>query len=457
MIFFKKKEKKDSGDDIPIDLKADSGAPAENQQREIAARQGEAIPPLKELLYDALVKGAEKTMLDYSRDAVTGTYLIDGVWHNSDPRDRETGDAMLVAIKLLCGMNPDERRARQEGKFMVEHKVTKAKFLGKVTSQGVKTGERVIIEVRPKKFKGFKSLDEIGMREQMQERLREHMRAEQGIVLIAAPPGGGFTTTWNVALNSTDRLLRDFVGLEDTNHHETDVENINMTLFDGAAGETPDQIIQKIMLTQPDVLTLADLCNAATVNKLCQLANAPKEGKLIIAGVRAKDAVEALLRVLLLKASAPDFAEAVRAVLCVRLIRKLNDTCKQPYPPPPQLLQKLGIPPGRVQALYREWQPPPPDPEEEKKKKKKVLPPGACPLCELEGPLCHGIFYRGRTGIFELLEVNDELREALVKKPQLEVLRNIVRASGHRGLQEEGILLVARGLTSLNELQRVMK
>jgi type II secretory ATPase GspE/PulE/Tfp pilus assembly ATPase PilB-like protein len=178
---------------------------------------------------------------------------------------------------------------------------------------------------------------------------------------------------------------------------------------------------------------------------------------LIIAGVRAKDAVEALLRVLLLKASAPEFAEAVRAVLCVRLIRKLNDTCKQPYPPPPQLLQKLGIPPGRVQALYREWQPPPPDPEEERRRRRKALPPGTCPLCELEGPQCHGIFYRGRTGIFELLEVNDDIRKALVKKPQLEVLRSIARKSGHRGLQEEGILLVARGVTSLNELQRVMK
>lgn len=457
MIFFKRKDKKSEADEAPIDVKADSGCAAENQQREIAARQGEALPPFKDLVYDAIIKNAEKTMLDYGRDAVSGSYLIDGVWHSIEARDRESGDAMLVAVKRLCGMKPEERRARQEGKFLVEHQITKAKFGGKVTAQGVKTGERVIIEVRPKKTKGFKTLDDIGMREQMQERLREHMRAEGGIVLVAAPPGGGFTTTWNVALNATDRLLRDFVGIEDQGQHETDVENINMNLFDRAAGQTPDKMLQRIMLTQPDVLTLADLCNAETVNKLSQLATAPREPKLIIAGVRAKDAVEALLRVLLLKASAPEFAKAVRAVLCVRLIRKLSDTCKQPYPPPPQLLQKLGIPPGRVQALYREWQPPPPEAEEEKKKKRKALPPGTCPICELEGPQCHGIFYRGRTGIFELLEVTDAMRDALVKKPQLEILRNLAKKGGHRGLQEEGILLVARGVTSLNELQRVMK
>jgi len=181
----------------------------------------------------------------------------------------------------------------------------------------------------------------------------------------------------------------------------------------------------------------------------------------VIAGVRAQDACEALLRVLLLKASAKDFAKAIRAVLSVRLVRKLNDTCKQPYTPPLQLLNKLGIPQGRVKVLYKEWTPPPPPatPEEQKaeRKRKAKLPPTACPLCEQEGPLCHGIGYRGRTGVFELLEVNDQIREALVKQPKLEVIRQLARAAGHRGLQEEGILLVAQGLTSLTELQRVLK
>ncbi len=454
MIFFKRKKGGANQSETPLELKADSGCSAENQQREIAARQGEALPWLRELVYDALFKRGEKIMLDYSREAVAGRVMIDGLWHSLEPRDREQGDAMLVALKRLSGMKPEERRTRQVGKFVAEHEITKAKFLGTVTSQGVKTGERVIVELRPKKSRVFKSLEELGMREPMQERLREHMRAEGGIVLIAAPPGGGFTTTWNVALNATDRLLRDFIGIEDDRHPETEVENINMTRFDGAGGVTPDQLLHKLMLTQPDVVTLPDLVNAATVDKLCELATS-REPKLVIAGVRAKDAVEALLRVLLLKSSSKAFAQAVRAVLCVRLIRTLNETCKQPYQPPPQLLKKLGIPPGRVKVLYREWQPPPE--EEEEKKGRKKLPPGACPICEQEGPLCHGIFYRGRTGIFELLEVTDPLRKALVQQPKLETLRKIAREQGHRGLQEEGILLVARGLTSLNELQRVMK
>ena len=103
---------------------------------------------------------------------------------------------MLVALKSLAGLKPNELRARQEGGFLIEHDVTKVKFVGTLTCQGVKTGERVVMEVVSKKKKPFKTLEDIGMREAIQERLREHLRAQQGIVLISAPPGGGFTTTW---------------------------------------------------------------------------------------------------------------------------------------------------------------------------------------------------------------------------------------------------------------------
>lgn len=460
-------KKKPLFEEPPLELLARGGSDSEHSQREIAMRQlegeeGMAPPavPTKELLYDALSKRTEKIMLDYTRDAVTCRYLIDGMWHNAETRDRATGDAILVVMKTLCGMKPEERRARQEGKFEVTHSLTRAKFVGSITSQGVQTGERVVIDVAPKKGRVFKTLSDLGMRDQLQDKIREAMKGPDGLVLVSAPPQNGFTTTWNVVLNSTDRMLRDFAGIEDkdSTKHETTAENVNLETFNAAAGETPDIVLPRLILRQPDAYVVPDLVNAATVDRLSDLASDGQDGKLVVAGVRAKDTCEALLRVLLLKANPKLFAKAVRLVLNVRLVRKLNETCKQAYQPPPQLLQKLGIPPGRVQALYREWTPPPPlTPEEERKQRKVELPPGACPLCGMEGPQCSGIGYRDRTAIFELLEMNDKLREALVKQPKLEVLRNIARATGLRTLQEEGVLLVAKGVTSLTELQRVLK
>jgi type II secretory ATPase GspE/PulE/Tfp pilus assembly ATPase PilB-like protein len=126
----------------------------------------------------------------------------------------------------------------------------------------------------------------------------------------------------------------------------------------------------------------------------------------------------------------------VTAVINTRLIRKLCDACKVAYTPAADMLQKLGIPAGKVETFYRT-----PKPEEIDK-----------PCQE-----CGGIGYKGRTALFELLVVNDQVREVLLKQPKLELLRKAARSAGMRTLQEEGILLVAKGVTSVQDLGRVLK
>jgi general secretion pathway protein E len=171
--------------------------------------------------------------------------------------------------------------------------------------------------------------------------------------------------------------------------------------------------------------------NAETVSWLC--GEVP-DGRLIISSVRAKDCAEALLRVLTLKVPPAEFAEGVTAVLGQRLIRKLCEHCKEGYMPSPQVLQQMGIPQGRVDIFYR----PPQQPEE---------------ICEA----CSGIGYMGRTAIFELLIVDDTVRKVLTSTPKLERVRKAAQKAGMRTLQEEGIVLVAKGVTSLSELVRVLK
>ena len=120
------------------------------------------------------------------------------------------------------------------------------------------------------------------------------------------------------------------------------------------------------------------------------------------------------------------------------MVRKLCDACKEAYAPTPQVLQQLGIPEGRVQAFYRPFQPNPQEPKEP---------------CQA----CGGIGYLGRTAIFEIMVVGDTLRKTLAANPKPDLLRQAARREGMKSLQEEGILLVARGVTSLPELMRVMK
>ena len=110
-----------------------------------------------------------------------------------------------------------------------------------------------------------------------------------------------------------------------------------------------------------------------------------------------------------MKPDIKQFADSLTLVLNMRLVRRLCDQCKQPYPPNPQLLQKLGIPPGRVTILYKEFTPPPPGQETPEQQKQMKRNKGQIEVC----PQCGGAGYFGRMGIFEMMVVNDEIRQAI--------------------------------------------
>lgn len=430
----------------PVIIVAAGITQGQQQQNLMICQQAPGYPDTVITLADAISKRAETVMLDFTAQSVAVRYQIDGMWHDLPPRDRASGDAMLAVMKKLADLNPDDRRARQQGQFGAEF--MGKRFNAKLTSQGTQTGERAALTFElsdKKKRPKFEKLTDLGMREKMIERFKESCGFDAGLVLISAPPKHGLTTTWNTALNATDRFMRDFVSLEDKNNPEEEVINIGPNFYDSAAGQTPESIMRVLMLREPDVLVVPELVDGKTVDALCdQIIDADK---LVIARIQAKNAPEAILRVLALKASAERVAKSLKAVLNQRLVRRLCENCKQAYPPAPQLLQKLGIPAGRVQVLYREWQPPPQPMVDEQGN------PIQPPIC----PQCGGIGYFGRLGIFEFLEVSDPLRQAIIKQPQLEALQQVAKSAGHRGLQDEAILSVCLGHTSLTEIQRVLK
>jgi len=426
----------------PITFSASGPDVATQQGTLIQLRQSPFFTFTMALAAEALARRSDMVALEYTRDAVGRRIFVDGFPYDLQPQDRQTGDGMLVCFKKLANLDANERRAKQEGRFGAEF--MGAKWNVFITTQGVPTGERVVIKFAPKKFP-FSSLEDLGMRDKMREQFKKLINEHQGFVLLSAIPSGGLTTTWKVGLEAIDRFIRDFALVEDKKSTDEEVINLTPYKFDKAAGETPDLALPKIILKQPDAFVVPEVMNTDTVEILCKQVN--DEKRMAITRIQGADSIDAIAR--FIAAYNPPieaFAKALTMVVNQRLIRKLCD-CKQPFQPPPQLLQQLGIPPGRVQHLFREWQPPPPPPPDQKG---KVEEPQPCPKCG-------GITYFGRTAIFELLEVNDAFRDALVKKARPEELRQIARQSGWRSIKEEGILLLVKGTVSLTELQRVLK
>lgn len=391
------------------------------------------------LIADAIIKRSQVTVLDYSANQVTVRYQIDGIWHAGNPMDRETGDYMLATLKQLAGMDYRDRRNRQTGSFSTEFQKAKQKV--RIVSQGVATGERVILYLTWKKDT-IETVADLGMRESMQKQLKELLRFDaKGMLLISGKSGEGYTSVWRGVLNACDRLTRDFFVIEEEALAEEEVINFGSITFDSGKGETAMSPLPKLMLREPNVLAFNDLPDGKTVNEICDVSN--EHDIPVYVRAQGRNCIDAIRRVAKLQPDLNKFAKLLNFVVCMRTVRRLCPKCRIEYPPHPKLLKKLGLPVGRVGSLfqpmiYREGML---DEDEE-----EIQP------CEH----CSGIGYKNLTGIFELLTVNDELKKAIAKKADSKTLKEIAAANRHVSMRQEGAILVAKGATSVEELQRVL-
>jgi type II secretory ATPase GspE/PulE/Tfp pilus assembly ATPase PilB-like protein len=408
----------------------------------ITARQNPGYVVAAGQVGHAIVSRASQLLLDFSQSACAMRYQIDGQWEQLPPLPRDAADAMLIAFKQVCQLNPADRRSAQAGKCDV--KIQRDKYVLSMQSQGIPTGERVLIKIETEKIP-FSTLADLGMKDSMVEQFREALNAEGSTVVISSPKATGLSTTWNVSINAADRLIRDFQSVEPENEPEPDIININPNFYGGSTGLAPSELMRKIILKEPDVFLFPTIPDDTSF--LMGLEQASKNEKQCIVRYSATTAVDATAKIAAqFPKSAKLFASTLKAVLNQRIVRRLCEQCKVGYQPPPALLQRLGIPVGRVSQLFQPFIPPPIEQQVDANGKPAPIIP--CATCQGRG-------YFGRIAIFELLAPGDQFRAALLKTQDVGQLTKIAKEEGHRSLQAEAVLTVARGLTGLDELKRV--
>jgi type II secretory ATPase GspE/PulE/Tfp pilus assembly ATPase PilB-like protein len=423
----------------PVEFKP-SGDSSQSQAKLILGRQSPAFGIAAGLLGHALACRSTDILMDFTQQATTIRYQIDGMWEQLPPMDRATGDATLQVLKQLNGLNPADRRSKQAA--AMELKSGKEKLRCEFQSQGVPTGERVLVHFVPLKIP-FGSLFDLGMRDKMVDALKQSLNAGGGLVLFSAPKGQGLSTTWNLGLQSADKFVRDFQSVEDKNLQEPEIINVTQNFFEGA--ENAADAARQLTLREPDVFVMPDLINDEVFQVL--YPHVKTRDCHIITRIVADDTIDAVLKLLATyKKSAKQILEILTCVTSQKLGRRLCEKCKQGFQPPPQLLQKLGIPAGRISLLYRQFVPPPIEQQVDEKGNPAPIPP--CPNCGGRG-------FFGRVAVFETLLFTPEIREAFSKTNDTTKLRQVIREAGQRGVQEEAVLTVARGLTSLEEVKRI--
>ena len=427
----------------PLEFKPKAPTKAETDGIMISSRQLPGFPIITQIMALAMLDHADIVMLDFTQTGVMIRFRVDGLPEVKPPLEREPGDAALFVLKKLAGLNPMDRRSKQEAKLGFHF--AKEDWIAEIVTQGVPTGERVMMRIEPKKIK-LKSLDDLGMRAKLQEPWKGALNATGGIVIVSGAPGHGLPTTWRVSLEAADKFVRDFVAIEDKAKQEAEIINVQPNTFDATAGEAPMSVMRSIVLKQPDVYVIPEFVNDDTAKFV--LDQLSVENRHCITRIGATDAVEAFCKFLAQhKAFAPQLAGKVTAIINCRLVRRLCDNCKQGFQPNPQMLQRLGLPADRVKVLYQPYIPPPPEQRVDANGK-----PIEIPICKR----CNGRGYRGRIGIYEVLTLDDQFRKAALQNPNPEFLRQVAKKLGHKSFQEEGLLAAVVGHTSLQELQRVL-
>lgn len=410
----------------PIRLigKSSKGAGEVDRSRQVESSKG--YMAARELIYDAILRRSTDVHLEPKDDEMGVRLRIDGVMYPAEPFDRATGDSIVNIFKVLSAMDITERRKPQDGSFRAEMENREIDF--RVATQGLQAGEKMSIRILDK-GSSVRRLADLGLRKQVLDSLINIAHQPHGMFLSCGPTGAGKSTTLYAALHEIDAYENNIITVEDPVEYK--MENVTQIEINTKAGQTFANSLRSILRQDPDVVMIGEIRDGETAKIACQAANT---GHMVFSTVHANDTITALSRLMDLGVEPYLLADSITGILGQRLVRKLCDDCKEAYRPSADEIQKAGLPADKVEKFYR--------------------PPRST---EATCPSCNGLGYHGRTGVVELLVITDRIRDLLREKQSMTSIKAEARKGGMLYMKEEGLRLVVRGITSLDELLRVVK
>ena len=434
MIFGRKNNDEDEPDDDDEEEQEQvlfqgslNGLDADLKKNAKLARAG--LIPTKEIISDALSRRAHTVILEPKGARTAIRLVVDGIGYSGGAIPAKRGQAVTRMIKLLAGLDIQDRSNPQSGGIKVEFDEKPYELY--IDSTPTKPGiERIGIRVQNMK-KLLTLPADVDLSKDMKLKIRELATQRSGIILICGPPESGTTTTSLVALHSIDSYLYTLFALGGIREHLL----TNVGLFEADPEHDLATTIERIIRKEGELLYLDPLVDEETArvvyeynDKIAFICEMPV--------ATPAEAIQQMVEWLGDEAT----ASCLRAVMTQKLIRKLCVPCREAYRPNPKLLKKLGLPP-ETKVLYRE--PSPPDEDD----------PEALSIEEMCAD-CDGMPYHGRVGVYELIEITEGIKEVIMAGADPSEIRRQAAEENMTTLQKDGLRHVAAGTTSLEELQR---
>ena len=353
-------------------------------------------------------------------DGLHVRYRVDGVLHPGEVVPAAQGAAVSSRVKLLAHLDIAERRLPQDGRIKTRVKGRELDL--RVSTVPTVHGESVVMRVLDRASVRL-NLEDMGFEKDTLARFNQLVHRPHGILLVTGPTGSGKTTTLYAALAKLDSVSQKIITVEDPVEYQ--LEGINQIQVHSQINLTFANALRSILRQDPDIIMIGEMRDGETAQIAVQSS---LTGHLVLSTLHTNTAASAVVRMQDMGVERYLITSTVTGVLAQRLVRRLCVHCKTPVQPDPALLQSSGL--GRF------------------------LPPGA-PIYEARGcDHCRGTGYQGRTGIHELLVVDEAMRSAILQGLDASALQSIAVKAGMYTLYDDGLRKVAAGVTSLDEVLR---
>ena len=407
-----------------IDRDAAMAKDAEADKKAAAEAEGDApvVKLINLIISEAVRMRASDIHVEPMTDRVRVRYRIDGVCIVRDNIPKSMQGPVIARLKIISGIDIAEKRVPQDGRIKMKFGTQQIDF--RVSSLPAYHGESVVLRIlRPDSVKV--GITGLGFEQDSYEQFLEIIRQPNGIFLVTGPTGSGKTTTLYAALQELNRPDRKIITAEDP--VEYNFTGMNQCQVKEDIGLTFARILRAMLRQAPNIILVGEIRDREVGEVAVQAA---LTGHLVFSTLHTNDAPSAITRLIDMGIKPFLVASSIQAIMAQRLLRVICQECKEVDPAPERfILRMLGITDQDLEGhqLYH----------------------GAgCNRCS-------GVGYRGRQGIFEMLEMNNELRELAFNRAPTAHVRRAARAAGMRSLLEDGKIKIMRGVTTAAEVARI--
>ena len=345
-------------------------------------------------------------------------YRIDGVLYEMVPPPKYIAAALSSRIKVMANLDIAERRMPQDGRISLTVQSQPVDL--RVSVLPTMFGESVVLRVLDRSQVSF-DLEKLGLRQQDRELVRQLIHKPNGIIIVTGPTGSGKTTTLYSAMNELNDVETKLITVEDP--VEYDIDGLIQVQMKPDIGLTFARCLRSILRQDPDIILVGEIRDLETAEIAAQ---ASLTGHVVFTTLHTNDAPSSIARLLDLGVEPFLVTATIEGIVAQRLVRKICEKCKTPFEPTEGQLSELSLTPDDIKG-------------------KKFYYGRGCNKCNNTG-------YRGRTGIFEIMTFNDEIRDLIMNQASTNVLRAAGQKAGMRLLRDNGLVTMYDGITTIDEI-----